>query len=62
MADEMMCRYPDDKFIAVGFSMGGNIVVKYLGEHQQAQSRFIGAVSCSQGYHVRGLTLGAGNL
>ena len=52
MVDEMMRKYPDDKFIAIGFSMGGNIVVKYLGEHQQVQSRFIGAVSCCQGYDL----------
>ena len=52
MVDEMMSKYPDNKFIAVGFSMGGNIVVKYLGEHEYAQSRFIGAISCCQGYDI----------
>jgi len=52
MVDEMMCKYPDDKFIAVGFSMGANIIIKYLGEHEQLQSRFVGAVSCCQGYDV----------
>ena len=48
----MMDTYPGDKFIAVGFSMGANIIVKYLGEHEQAQSRFIGAISCCQGYDL----------
>jgi len=52
MVDEMMSQHPDDRFIAVGFSMGANIVVKYLGEHEHAQSRFIGAISCCQGYDV----------
>jgi len=48
----MASKYPDDRFIAVGFSMGGNIVVKYLGEHEQMQSRFAGAISCCQGYDI----------
>ena len=52
MVDEMVAKYPASKFIAVGFSMGANIVVKYLGEHEEAQSRFIGAVSCCQGYNI----------
>ena len=52
MVDEMISKYPDNKFIAVGFSMGGNIVVKYLGEHEHVQSRFIGAISCCQGYDL----------
>lgn len=25
-------KYPLSKFVLIGFSMGGNIVVKYLGE------------------------------
>jgi len=52
MVDEMVAKYPASKFIAVGFSMGANIVVKYLGEHEETQSRFIGAVSCCQGYNI----------
>jgi len=52
MVEEMMSEYPDNKFIAVGFSMGANIVVKYLGEHEQVQSQFLGAISCCQGYDV----------
>jgi len=52
MVDEMRRKYPDSKFIAVGFSMGANIVVKYLGEHEEAQTWFIGAISCCQGYNM----------
>jgi len=52
MVNEMMGKYPDSKFIAVGFSMGANIVVKYLGEHEETQSQFIGAISCCQGYNI----------
>ena len=52
MVDEMMCKYPDDKFIAVGFSIGANIIIKFLGEHEQLQTRFIGAVSLCQAYDV----------
>lgn len=46
----MMSMHPSSQFIAVGFSMGANIVIKYLGEHPDEQSRFIGAMSCCQGY------------
>jgi len=52
MVSEMMEKYSYNKFIAVGFSMGANIVMKYLGEHEEIQSRFIGAISCCQGYDV----------
>ena len=48
----MIEKYPNSRFIAVGFSMGANIVVKYLGEHEVVQSRFAGAISCCQGYNI----------
>ena len=45
-----MHAYPDTKLVAVGFSMGGNVVCKYLGEDERNQQHFICAISCCQGY------------
>lgn len=43
---------PNHQFIAVGFSMGANVVIKYLGEKQDRQKRFQGAISFCQGYDI----------
>lgn len=40
------------KMIAVGFSLGGNILMKYLGEHKENQNMFHFAVCICQGYDV----------
>ncbi|KAK9500693.1 hypothetical protein O3M35_001911 [Rhynocoris fuscipes] len=46
-------RYPSTKLICVGYSMGGNIVTKYLGEYQSKKSiNIIGGVSICQGYDI----------
>lgn len=42
--------YPPTRFIAIGFSMGGNIVTKYLGEKPDAEDRIVLGVSVCQGY------------
>ena len=52
MAKEIMAMYPASLFIAVGFSMGGNVVTKFMGEHPAKQHRFLGAISCCQGYDI----------
>ncbi|UJF17122.1 hydrolase [Vibrio sp. SS-MA-C1-2] len=31
----LKCHYPNSRLIAVGYSLGGNVLAKYLGEHQQ---------------------------
>ncbi|XP_076068401.1 abhydrolase domain-containing protein 2 isoform X2 [Oratosquilla oratoria] len=57
--------HPDSKLLLVGFSMGGNIVCKYLGENRQRPPNILGALSICQGYDaVRGLQflLGWNNL
>lgn len=50
--DRLVTSYPTSNIIAVGFSMGANIVLKYLGEDVNNQAKVIGAVSCCQGYDV----------
>jgi len=53
MVDEILKLYPGSQLIAVGFSMGGNIVMKYLGEKKIRQKAFVGAISCCQGYDLQ---------
>ncbi|KAL1271857.1 hypothetical protein QQF64_030873 [Cirrhinus molitorella] len=42
--------YPQTKLIVVGFSLGGNIVCKFLGENRTNQERVLCCVSVCQGY------------
>ena len=45
-------RYPGTKFICVGFSMGGNLVTKYLGEKRdnRPDEKIVAGISACQGY------------
>ena len=45
-------NYPDSKIVAVGFSLGGNIVTKYLGEEREHPVNLISGVSVCQGYNA----------
>ena len=47
---ERLC--PGVHIMLVGLSMGGNIVVKYLGESKKNQEGILAAVSFCQGYDV----------
>lgn len=42
--------YPQTQLIVVGFSLGGNIVCKFLGENSVNQERVLCCVSVCQGY------------
>ncbi|XP_029378997.1 monoacylglycerol lipase ABHD2-B-like isoform X1 [Echeneis naucrates] len=42
--------YPQTLLVAVGFSLGGNIVCKFLGENHANQDRVLCGVSICQGY------------
>ncbi|XP_064616672.1 monoacylglycerol lipase ABHD2-like [Liolophura sinensis] len=44
--------YPRTKLIAVGFSMGANVVTKYMGEDAKHQENFLAAMSICQGYDL----------
>ena len=52
MIDYLRGKYPEKKFIGVGFSLGANILLKYLGERPERQAYFLGAQSWCQGYDV----------
>ncbi|CAG5131218.1 unnamed protein product [Candidula unifasciata] len=49
---EIELLHPKCGMILVGCSMGGNIVVKYLGENVKRQTGILAAVSINQGYDV----------
>ena len=48
--EELCQRYPSAKFIGLGFSLGACILVRFLGEHNERQNKFICAASICQGY------------
>ena len=52
MVDHLLELYPDTKVLAVGFSMGGNIVTKFLGESVDNQKKVLCGVSVCQGYEI----------
>lgn len=53
MVDEVRLLHPQSKLIAVGFSMGANLILKYLGEDKARQQQFLCAVSACQGYTIQ---------
>jgi len=53
MVEHLEKKYPSTYIVAVGFSLGGNIVTKYMGEHEGKLPRnVIGGISICQGYNA----------
>ena len=52
MVSEICKRYPSTKLVSIGFSMGGNIVLKYIGEDNSRQDKFLCVMSLCQGYNA----------
>ena len=51
MVTHVLDNYPQTKVVTVGFSMGANIVTKYLGEKtNDIPKNIIGGISICQGY------------
>lgn len=51
MVASLVKKYPSTHIIAVGFSLGGNLVTKYLGEKNVVKPKnVIGGISICQGY------------
>lgn len=42
--------FPQTLLVVVGFSLGGNVVCKFLGENSSNQDRVLCCVSVCQGY------------
>jgi len=49
MLQDLTKRFPTTKFICLGFSMGGNLITKYLGEEKRP-SKILAGISVCQGY------------
>jgi abhydrolase domain-containing protein 2 len=50
MLRHLLEKWPHTRVVAVGFSLGGNLVTKYLGEQRVRPSNLLGAISVCQGY------------
>ena len=55
MVSEILKRFPSTKVICVGFSMGANLVTKFLGEEKRS-SNVIAGISICQGYDAKETT------
>ena len=49
MITDLSERCPATKFVCVGFSMGGNLITKYLGEDKRSK-HIVAGISVCQGY------------
>lgn len=57
MVNHLEKQYPSTNIVALGFSLGGNIVTKYMGEQKgklphNGYHATIGAISICQGYNA----------
>lgn len=50
MVESIKRAYPLTLLVVVGFSLGGNVVCKFLGENPSNQNRVICCISVCQGY------------
>ncbi len=48
--EDVCKRFPDDRLVGCGFSLGACVLVRFLGECKKRQSKFLCAVSMCQGY------------
>jgi len=53
MVEHLHQKYRQTRIVAVGFSLGGNLVTKYMGEDQKTKPTcVIGGISICQGYNA----------
>lgn len=53
MVHNLVAKYPTTKVVCVGFSLGGNLVTKYMGDKTHKRpDNVIGGISICQGYNA----------
>ncbi|OQV24511.1 Abhydrolase domain-containing protein 2 [Hypsibius exemplaris] len=52
MVDCALRQHPSSRAIALGFSMGGNVITCWLGESKEHQKKVLCAISVCQGYDI----------
>lgn len=53
MLQSLVEKHPSTKIVCIGYSLGGNLVTKYLGERGPNKlSNIIGGISICQGYNA----------
>lgn len=53
MVHNLVAKYPTTNVVAVGFSLGGNLVTKYMGDKAHKRpDNVIGGISICQGYNA----------
>jgi len=58
MIKDVIRRFPNTNIVCVGFSMGGNLITKYLGEPRVKPENVVAGISVCQGYDAnRAMTL-----
>ena len=48
--EDLLSRYPSSQWVLVGFSLGANIAMRFIGEREKWRRHFVCAVSVCQGY------------
>ena len=48
--EDLLSRHPSSQWVLVGFSLGANIGVRFIGERVHWRSHFLCAMSVCQGY------------
>lgn len=53
MLQNLIEKHPNTKIVCIGYSLGGNLVTKYLGERGPNKlPNIIGGISICQGYNA----------
>lgn len=53
MLQDLVEKHSETQIVCIGFSLGGNLVTKYMGERgSNKMSHIIGGISICQGYNA----------
>ena len=52
VVNDLIKKNPEEKLVGIGFSLGANVLMKFLGEKPERQLNFLFAASLCQGYNL----------